>query len=136
MMNLLTAPPAIMNESGFHKVLPRNNHNFFEPKPKQTRKQKKHEKNPAKTKPQKKAKSKKPPNFLIYKNGGFCQRAIVLMTQGLMFPHLRIRCMILLTENKCFARLLCSAFAKDIIEASVEKMLSLTKAEVHISIID
>lgn len=39
-------------------------------------------------------------------------------------------------EQVRLARLLCSAFAKDIIEVSVEKMLSQTEAEVHISIID
>lgn len=71
------------------------------PKPNQENKQRNHEEKTTKTKPQKKPKSKKLPNLFIYKNGGFCQTARVPMTQGMMFPDLRIRCMILLTENKC-----------------------------------
>lgn len=39
-------------------------------------------------------------------------------------------------REQVFARLLCSAFAKEIIEVSMEKKLSQTKAEVHINIID
>lgn len=39
-------------------------------------------------------------------------------------------------REQVLARLLCSAFVNDIIEVTVEKMLSQTKAEVHISIID
>lgn len=116
------------NESGFQEILPFINQRFVKKNP-----------NPPKNhttekKPQRNQKAKKSTKPLHSADWWFCQTATVPMSQGTIFPHLAQDQMHGSTPRE--QGLLYSAFAKDITGVSAEKMLSETKAVLHINTID